>query len=358
MCRLLEVSASGYYAWSKRPRSKRSEADEELLIKIREIHQRSRATYGVPRVHAELAAEGHRVGRKRVARLMREAGLEGASRRTSGERSADLVQVIFALAPLFRRFVSIARNAPLLNEATGKDREPLFRQLDDELRQAARLFDQLDRSLQSAWRIFEGLLERVQKANSGQLVLVPSRSPVGRSPKDRIRLGLKADEDVPPNLMPEGLELWRAGFSVTTANRLVRLGFRTPVEVAIFHSSLPGLPGMGPATLNEIRRLVTELEDIAAAASPVPRITLRRRPRRKRRATIDWAAVGQEVRESLERMGGSGTLTNLLEQAPGLPHSRIKRGLAVLEKAGVVTRSGVKRTTRYHLISTKPGAPG
>jgi putative transposase len=92
MCRLLEVSASGYYAWSKRPRSKRGEADEELLIKIREIHQRSRATYGAPRVHAELAAEGHRVGRKRVARLMREAGLEGASRRrwfSTTVRNAD-----------------------------------------------------------------------------------------------------------------------------------------------------------------------------------------------------------------------------------------------------------------------------
>jgi hypothetical protein len=258
--------------------------------------------------------------------------------RTSGERSEDLVQVIFALAPLFRRFVSIARNVSLLNEATGKNREPLFRKLDDELRRAARLFDQLDSSLQSAWRVFEGLLERVKTASSGQLVLVPSRPPVVRC-QDLIRLGLKADEDVPPNLMPEGIELWRARFSVSTANRLVRLGFRTPVEVAIFHSSLPGLPGMGPATLEEIRRLVSELEEIAVAASPGPQITLRRRPRRKRRATIDWAAVGQEVRVSLERMGGSGTLTSLLEQTP-YSHSRIKRGLAVLEKAGVVTRSG------------------
>jgi putative transposase len=92
MCRLLEVSASGYYAWSKRPDSKRGRDDEELLIRIREIHQRSRATYGAPRVHAELTAEGHRVGRKRVARLMREAGLEGASRRrwfSTTVRSAD-----------------------------------------------------------------------------------------------------------------------------------------------------------------------------------------------------------------------------------------------------------------------------
>jgi putative transposase len=81
MCQLLGVSPSGYYAWISRPRSKRAQADESLLVEIREIHQRSRATYGAPRIHAELAAEGTHVSRKRVARLMREADLEGASRR-------------------------------------------------------------------------------------------------------------------------------------------------------------------------------------------------------------------------------------------------------------------------------------
>jgi putative transposase len=92
ICRLLGVSPSGFYAWSSRPRSKRSQADEILLGAIRSIHERSRGTYGAPRVHAELAAEGHRVGRKRVARLMREASLEGASRRrqfSTTMRSAD-----------------------------------------------------------------------------------------------------------------------------------------------------------------------------------------------------------------------------------------------------------------------------
>jgi len=92
MCRLLGVSPSGFYAWSSRPRSKRSQADEILLGAIRSIHERSRGTYGAPRVHAELAAEGHRVGRKRIARLMREASLEGASRRrqfSTTMRSAD-----------------------------------------------------------------------------------------------------------------------------------------------------------------------------------------------------------------------------------------------------------------------------
>jgi putative transposase len=81
MGRLLGVSPSGYYAWARRPASKRAQADERLLVEIRSIHQRSRGTYGAPRVHAELRAQGTAVSRKRVARLMREAGLEGASRR-------------------------------------------------------------------------------------------------------------------------------------------------------------------------------------------------------------------------------------------------------------------------------------
>jgi putative transposase len=81
MCRLLGVSPSGYYASVRRRPGRRAVQDRELLQKIRSIHERSRGTYGAPRIHAELAACGTRVGRKRVARLMREAGLEGASRR-------------------------------------------------------------------------------------------------------------------------------------------------------------------------------------------------------------------------------------------------------------------------------------
>ncbi len=79
MCRLLEVSASGYYAWRDRPASARSQADTALLARIKTIHAASRKTYGVPRIHAELAAEGILVGRKRVARLMRAAGLQGSA---------------------------------------------------------------------------------------------------------------------------------------------------------------------------------------------------------------------------------------------------------------------------------------
>ena len=81
MCRLLGVSTSGYYAWHGRAPSARADSDTALLKLIREIHRTSRETYGAPRIHAELIAEGHAVSRKRIARLMRNASLAGISRR-------------------------------------------------------------------------------------------------------------------------------------------------------------------------------------------------------------------------------------------------------------------------------------
>lgn len=80
LCRMLGVSRSGYYAWKSRPPSRRSRQDAALTAKIREIHQRSRQTYGSPRVHAELRALGTRCSRKRLERLMRQAGVQGCMR--------------------------------------------------------------------------------------------------------------------------------------------------------------------------------------------------------------------------------------------------------------------------------------
>jgi putative transposase len=100
MCRVLGVSRSGYYAWRARPASKRRLEDGELVGRVIEIHERSRGTYGAPRIHAELADGGVRVGRKRIARLMRQARIEGVSRRRRtkttqrserGRRAPDLV---------------------------------------------------------------------------------------------------------------------------------------------------------------------------------------------------------------------------------------------------------------------------
>ena len=81
MCRVLEVSTSGYYAWRERPPSERARKDIALTEQILTIHQDSYGTYGAPRVHAELHAQDVRVGCKRVARLMRRAGVQGVSRR-------------------------------------------------------------------------------------------------------------------------------------------------------------------------------------------------------------------------------------------------------------------------------------
>ena len=107
MCRMLGVSRSGYYDWRKRAPSSRSRRDGDLTGKIVEIHQRSRGTYGSPRVHAELRSVGVRCSRKRVERLMREAGVRGCMRggRKGTTRSSrwvktaeDLVNRDFAAA--------------------------------------------------------------------------------------------------------------------------------------------------------------------------------------------------------------------------------------------------------------------
>ena len=81
MARVLGVSESGFHAWRHRRPSSHAVADAALLKRIRTIHANSRETYGAPRVHAELRARGEGHGRKRIARLMRAAGLVGASRR-------------------------------------------------------------------------------------------------------------------------------------------------------------------------------------------------------------------------------------------------------------------------------------
>ncbi len=102
-------------AWRKRSRSERARGDAILADRIRWIHLRSRGTYGAPRIHAELADEGMRVGRKRVARLMRIAGLQGVSRRrrpqttvraVGAQPAPDLVERNFAVTGPNRLWVA------------------------------------------------------------------------------------------------------------------------------------------------------------------------------------------------------------------------------------------------------------
>ncbi len=81
LCRTLLVTASGFYAWCRRGLSRRAQEDAALRVEIRAAHAASGKRYGSPRVHADLKAAGQHVGRKRVARLMREEGLEGQRKR-------------------------------------------------------------------------------------------------------------------------------------------------------------------------------------------------------------------------------------------------------------------------------------
>ncbi len=81
MCRLLQVSKSGYYAWRTRPESRRAKEDRKLTRVIRRLHAESGGVYGSPKIHADLRDEGFKVGRNRVARLMRDARLRGCPKR-------------------------------------------------------------------------------------------------------------------------------------------------------------------------------------------------------------------------------------------------------------------------------------
>ena len=89
MCTVLGLSASGYYAWRTRPQSRRSAANEALLGNIRLIHTESCGTYGSPRVHATLRRHGRQIGRSRIERLMRRAGLRGLAALPRRARTTD-----------------------------------------------------------------------------------------------------------------------------------------------------------------------------------------------------------------------------------------------------------------------------
>ncbi len=118
MCRCLAVSRSGYYAWRKRPPSARVRHDARLKVEIAASHCASRRTYGSPRILRDLRAEGHRVSRKRVARLMQELGLEG--RRKRRFRATTDSRHRFPVAPniLMRDFDVDAPNTAWVTDIT------------------------------------------------------------------------------------------------------------------------------------------------------------------------------------------------------------------------------------------------
>lgn len=116
MCAVLEVSASGYYAWRDRPESARSRADRALAVDIRRVHAENRAVYGSPRVHAALRAEGRRIGVNRIARLMRQHGIRGRYKRrlprTTDSKHSLPVPSLLGRSPLIFSSASLPPRRP------------------------------------------------------------------------------------------------------------------------------------------------------------------------------------------------------------------------------------------------------
>jgi putative transposase len=109
MCRVLEVSRSGFHAWAKRAPSPRALKDARLTERIRQIHAEHRQVYGSPRIHAELVmACGERVGRKRVERLMRQAGISGLVARKRGRTTVRVPGVRVCEDLVDRAFMAAA----------------------------------------------------------------------------------------------------------------------------------------------------------------------------------------------------------------------------------------------------------
>lgn len=118
MCELLGVSRSGFYAWRCRPPSARAVEDEVLTEQIKTFHERSRRTYGAPRIHDDLVDVGVHVGVKRVARLMRGAGLQGTHRRSWKHATKQHPEALPAPDLLNRDFTATAPNQKWLADVT------------------------------------------------------------------------------------------------------------------------------------------------------------------------------------------------------------------------------------------------
>jgi putative transposase len=118
LCDVLEVSRSGFYAWKERPVPAKQKADAQLTAQIAGVHKGSRGTYGSPRVHAELRADGVRVGRKRVERLMRESGLRARQKRRFRRTTDSNHSLPVAPNVLDRRFEVAAPNQVWVTDVT------------------------------------------------------------------------------------------------------------------------------------------------------------------------------------------------------------------------------------------------
>jgi len=118
LCQVLAVARSGYYAWCRRPLSVRTQQNQWLMTHIRTCYHASRGRYGSPRIHQELCAQGMRVGRHRVARLMRLQGLRSVSRRRVWKRSGIAGLEVVAANTLRRAFAATRPNEKWVSDIT------------------------------------------------------------------------------------------------------------------------------------------------------------------------------------------------------------------------------------------------
>ena len=118
LCRTLVVSAAGFYAWCRRGLSLRAREDAALKVEIRAAHAASRKTYGSPRIFIDLKADDHRIGRKRVARLMREEGIEGQRKRRFRVTTNSQHSHPVATNELNRNFTASAPNKVWVTDIT------------------------------------------------------------------------------------------------------------------------------------------------------------------------------------------------------------------------------------------------
>jgi transposase InsO family protein len=118
MCRVLQVSRGGFYAWLKRPAAAHSFKDQRLAVEIAAIYQQHRGRYGSPRVHMELRDRGYRTGRKRVARLMREQSLRARHRRRYRTTTDSRHGLPVSRNVLARHFIAAAPNRAWVTDIT------------------------------------------------------------------------------------------------------------------------------------------------------------------------------------------------------------------------------------------------
>lgn len=119
LCRVLEVSVSGYYAWKQRAPSQRQREDERLSLRIQQVHHASHQIYGSRRIRAELAAHGQSCGRKRVVRLMRKLGICSKPRRHRSRTTDSQHNDPVAANLLAREFTTESPNTKWVTDITG-----------------------------------------------------------------------------------------------------------------------------------------------------------------------------------------------------------------------------------------------